>query len=959
MSSSAVLTSVRRLRGLLAAQRGRDESDEQLLHAFLSRRDDSAFAVLVHRHGPMVFHVCRRVLGHQQDAEDAFQATFLVLARNAASLRNKTSLASFLHGTAYRTAMKAKQSAARRGKHEGRASARPPVNPAEELSWREVRTLLDEEIARLPEKYRTVFILCHLENLRQAEVARRLGLNERTLSSRLTAARKRLQWRLSRRGVELTALLAASALATGTAPALPAVLLTKAIGGTVSPAVAALADSGSLILSLGKAKLAAVFLLAASVLSGAGLWAYRDPIAHAGAPPTPAAEPPADKASSKPAVPPQREAVKTVEIQGRVLAPDGKPKAGAKLLLLGEKGKLTALGASAADGRFTVAVPKEAKDGHLVAQADGTGIDFLDLPKGGPKKPMEFRLVKDRVIRGRIVNTEGKPAAGVRVAVDQLGIYANNSMDAFLIAWKKRHFMSGLPGGVKHIWSGAGALFAAVTDAEGRFVLRGLGDERLVSMRLSGGGIAEDELWIVNRVGFDPKPYNQITIDNIPKGQDHLSSQWLLYGPELSVVAESEKIIRGAVKDADTDKGRPSVMVRLTRREGGLLRVMPEARTDAQGRYEIRGARKMKRYMLEVSGDTTAGYVPAQVWAADSAGYEPIRADIAVKKGVIITGKMLDGATGKPVAGHAMAAVLLNNPFVKDYPAFGSSAWFPMQPTNADGIFRVVAIPGPVLLMGGPNDFMTQSKFKPPAADPKYPQYFDTRIPNFASYYNYDSSISPIQGSFCKVLEIKPDAKIVEQDIRLERASALPVQIQDGDGKPLAGVWVAGSSPQDWYPAIQCKEADCSVYQIQPEKPRLVIFFHPARKLAGAVTLKGDEKPPVVVKLRQAGAIVGRLLDADGKPLAGVVVGPHYRQRAASEIHRAVYHAKQIVTDANGAFTLDDLISEQKFELSFRHDKRIFEHATKPADAAIQVKPGECRDLGAIKVKLVPEKTGE
>jgi hypothetical protein len=91
MSSSAVLTSVRRLRGLLAAQRGRDESDEQLLHAFLSRRDDSAFAVLVHRHGPMVFHVCRRVLGHQQDAEDAFQATFLVLARNAASLRNKTS----------------------------------------------------------------------------------------------------------------------------------------------------------------------------------------------------------------------------------------------------------------------------------------------------------------------------------------------------------------------------------------------------------------------------------------------------------------------------------------------------------------------------------------------------------------------------------------------------------------------------------------------------------------------------------------------------------------------------------------------------------------------------------------------------------------------------------------------------------------------------------------------------
>ncbi len=224
MSRSTLAAGVRHLRGVLAAQGRRDDSDEQLLHAFAACHDDSAFAALVHRHGPMVLHVCRRVLGHEQDAEDAFQATFLVLARKAAGLRNKTALAGFLHGTAYRIALNAKRSAARRRKYESRMPAPSPIQPSDELPWREVRALLDEEIARLPEKYRSVFVLCCLENLSQAEAGRRLGMKERTVSNRLAEARKRLAERLARRGVELTAVLAAATVATQSVSALPPAL---------------------------------------------------------------------------------------------------------------------------------------------------------------------------------------------------------------------------------------------------------------------------------------------------------------------------------------------------------------------------------------------------------------------------------------------------------------------------------------------------------------------------------------------------------------------------------------------------------------------------------------------------------------------------------------------------------------------------------------------------------------
>jgi RNA polymerase sigma factor (sigma-70 family) len=184
-------------------------TDGELLDLFLAHRSEAAFEALVHRLGPMVLGVCRRMIGDLHDAEDAFQATFLVLARKAASVAPREGVGNWLYGVAFRTAQRARAVRARRASHEKsgndmRHLRTEPADRIQELEW-----LLDEELNRLPDKYRLALILCDLENRPRKEAARQLKLPEGTLSSRLAAARKLLAKRLARHG----ALLSASALA--------------------------------------------------------------------------------------------------------------------------------------------------------------------------------------------------------------------------------------------------------------------------------------------------------------------------------------------------------------------------------------------------------------------------------------------------------------------------------------------------------------------------------------------------------------------------------------------------------------------------------------------------------------------------------------------------------------------------------------------------------------------------
>jgi RND family efflux transporter MFP subunit len=232
---------LRYIRKVAASQSLLELADPQLLERFLSGGDETAFAALVRRHGPMVLGLCLRILHQQQDAEDAFQATFLILSRQARSLRPRTSLAGWLYSVAYRTAHKARLAAARRRKYEGRAPVPQVPDPLARLTAQEAQEILDRELTRLPDKLRLPLVLCYLEGFTRAEAAHHLGWPVTLLKSRLEQGRERLRSRLASRGLALTGVVLASVCLEGTASAaVPSFLVVSTV-----KAAAAIAGGGA------------------------------------------------------------------------------------------------------------------------------------------------------------------------------------------------------------------------------------------------------------------------------------------------------------------------------------------------------------------------------------------------------------------------------------------------------------------------------------------------------------------------------------------------------------------------------------------------------------------------------------------------------------------------------------------------------------------------------------------
>src|SRR6266545_2936373 len=323
MASAHLGKVIRHLRQSLERGDSGGLSDAELLERVVTQRDQAAFEVLVWRHGGMVLGLCQRLLRHEQDAEDAFQAAFLILLRKAASIGKRQSLASWLYKVAFRVALRLRTQQRQRTLREQSDVDVPAAEATPELIWRDLRPVLDAEVNGLPEKYRTPFVLCYLQGLTNEEAARHLGCPRGTVLSRLSWARQRLRDRLVRRGLTLSTAALATALSASTAAALPAPLVHttvkaatliaagKTVAGAVSTQAAFLMQGVLRDMFLTKLRIVAAVLLGIGALAfGVGTLAAQRQ--HADQTASAASEAPAEQAGAAAQPPAKGDAHKAV-----------------------------------------------------------------------------------------------------------------------------------------------------------------------------------------------------------------------------------------------------------------------------------------------------------------------------------------------------------------------------------------------------------------------------------------------------------------------------------------------------------------------------------------------------------------------------------------------------------------------------------------------------------------------
>jgi RNA polymerase sigma factor (sigma-70 family) len=938
-------------------------TDRELLRRFAKEKDQAAFAALVGRHGPMVLAACRRVLGNPADAEDACQAAFLVLARKAESARWQPSVAGWLYATARQVALNARTARNRRAKYEAKAPARPPASPLAEITGEELLAILDEELGKLPERYRAPLVLCGLEGLTRDEAAHQLGVPAATLKSHLERGRQRLHDALAKRGVALGAGLLVL-LATSPAGAVPPRLaesVAAAAAGAVPPRVAALAQG---VAMTGGKKFATAAVFAAGfglLVLAAGLG--RLPAGDAGPPTAPLAAPKAADSPprallAKPDEPKVQPAAGQLgKVAGKVIDADGKAIGGATLRVWTDGTKdfkeLPERAKTAADGSFELAVTAAEldKQATVVATAEGFAPDWVKVGEVKPDRPVSLRLHRDNLpVSGRILSLEGKPIAGVTVEVVRVGKYTDGDD---LKGWIDHH-QELRAKGYAYIRTklnllrpeACGQPRTFTTDADGKVTLAGFGRNRVLWLKIRGETVETRGMKAMTYPGpaesFDPTH----------PGED------ALFGNTFVQHLGPTKPIVGTVRDRKTGKPIAGAIV-----EDASGSYRATAVTDPNGRYRLVGLPKMQKYPVGVGGKPGVPYFDASSWEIeDTPGLDPLTKDFELDRGVEVTGRLTDKATGKPVPGEVRYFEREDNKLARERPKSGRvvGEW---GTVGKDGRFRTLVDPGPGILIVVTND-------------PK-PYPFANINELFGKYRVNGFPMQPMQ-AIVPIDANEADPKSLTHDIALTPAVEVEGTLVDPDGRPLAGVRAAGLAPPDLMQLLRrddkpnptrdrLKTANFTAIGVHPDEPRTLVFADPEKKLGKVYVLPAGERGPVTVRLELLAAASGRVVDAAGKPLVGAKVAVQIAspwKDASFTLPAELAHnfpawldvqSREVVADENGRFTAEGLLPGIKYGVWVKAGEEYV--TVRPA--AIPLAPGKTTALGDLKFDPAAAKEGD
>jgi beta-lactamase regulating signal transducer with metallopeptidase domain/protocatechuate 3,4-dioxygenase beta subunit len=680
-----------------------------------------------------------------------------------------------------------------------------------------------------------------------------------------------------------------------------------------------------------------------------------------------------------------------ITVKGRVVDQDGRPVAGATVASArSRRGGVGPYGRDAdlqeidrvatdADGRFSLTIidsesgsepnpddPDRWRRPAIVARAPGFGPAWAKTLAREVTEDQPIRLVRDDVpISGRLVDLEGRPVAGASIRVDSLWTAESA---AAVDRWLKTLDSAPVEGErpQSHYFpitercpaiEASLAAARATTDADGRFRLSGLGRDRLAILDITGPSIAMRRIQVVTR-----------KMANV-QGR-HLDEPGLqdptYYDASPTIVSEPGRPIEGVVRDAGTKAPIKGVMVTAQQLSGSIMSIegLITAKTDAEGRYRLVGLPKGDAHVLSVYPPLDQPYFVTDFLKISAApGIEPVKFDIALHRGVWIDGRVSDAKTGQPVRAVIHYYPYLANTHAQTFPNFRlpmSANWTGDRcHTDDQGRFRVVGIPGSGIVAvksfalsyrhGVGSDRLSVHPVNVPPAQ-------ESMRHDFLPTYN---QMSPQDFEAVAEVNVPADGVGMHQDFALEPSPSLTIQLFDPEGKPLTHVAAFGrfSENKQRDPKLYDK-SQVEVFELDPAKARTVLFLHRDRKLGAVLTFPPGESAGAgqpKVTLRPCATVTGRIVDAEGNPVAGGISVELEGER--DDVRRPVYSSMEPI-GVLGRFRIENLAPGATYALHARDRVALGLSASgkmepsrfQPFELArsLKLEPGQVIDVGTF-----------